>query len=132
ELGGVALDARLTGAAGECAHRVGDPPRVEDAGEAALQAGGAVGGELRIDDDGAFEAGGLPESGDVVGSAVPDGDDPRAGGFDLGDAGAQLRQVLAAEHSPKMPEEDEHRWMVAPEVAEALRGAVLGLDLGVR
>ena len=91
---------------------------------AAAQAGGAVGRALLVDQKRKCDADVIAEKAGVMLVAEADGGEPRTFFLEGGFVFAQLRDVLAAEHSTVVPQKDQHRRGVRPQRAELNRAIV--------
>ena len=89
-----------------------------------FEAGGLIGRPLVIDQQGKFDAGFFPEHRSVARVSQSDGAEPRSLGLEFLFMFTQLRDMLAAEDSAVMPEEDNHRGTRFPKRAEPDRGSV--------
>ena len=90
----------------------------------AAQSGSAIGLALRVHQERKGDAGLFAEKAGVVLVAEPDDGEARAFFLEGLLVFAQLRDVLAAEHSTIMPQKYEHRWALRPQRAELNRTVV--------
>jgi hypothetical protein len=83
-----------------------------------LQPGGPVGGPLGIDQQRKGDAGFLPKQAGVVQVAQPDRSQRGSGLLKFTLVLAQLRDMLAAEDSAIVPQEDNYGWTPLPQRTE--------------
>ena len=84
-----------------------------------LQSGGFVSGSFGIDQQWKGDAGLLAKQAGIVQVAQSDGSQRGSSLLELGFVFAQLRDMLAAEDSTVVPQEDNHGGLVLPQRAEA-------------
>jgi hypothetical protein len=125
ELQGILTELVLAMAGGSCPaarHGVLAAQKVQQGGHAQFR--GAVGLALLVHQKREAYAGLFAKNARVMGVAKPDGGHLGASGPEVMLALAQLRYLLAAEDSPVMTEEDNHRRRVGPQRAEAHEAAI--------
>ena len=120
ELPGIALHLGLAEAAAQRAHGVERQPRREELDAATAQARRTIGAQLGIHEQRTVQREVLTEGRREVSAAVSDDHELGAPGADVFDPVAQLRDLLAAEQSAEVADEDEDDRAVLPEIAESL------------
>ena len=120
ELPGVSLDRALARAGAQCAERVPRQARRQDLDATAPQPGRAIGAQLGIHEQRAVELEVLAKGCGKVRRPVSDDDQLGSASANLVDPVAQLRDLLAAEQSAEVADEDEHDRSLPPERAEPL------------
>jgi hypothetical protein len=130
ELPGVSLDAGLARAGSQGTQGVARKPGGEHLDPPTAQACGPIGAKLRIHQDGPIESIILTEGLSEARGTVADDHELGSAGADLVYAVAQLRDLLTAEHSAEVSDEDEDDRAVLPERSEtdALSVDIFELD----
>ena len=115
----VALDAALEVAAGERAGGVLEHTETEGGTLVAAQAGGGVGGEVGVGEQLEGKLALLLEAGGLCRAAIAHDGEVGASGLDLRVDVAQLHDLLAAEQSAVVADEDQYRGSLVPQATEA-------------
>ena len=84
-----------------------------------LQAENTIGGEVLVDNQRKLNAGLCSKGASVFHAAEADRDNAGTPRFDLRLMRAQLRDVLTAENSTPVAQEDDDRWLLRPKLAQA-------------
>jgi len=127
ELPGIALHGRLPGAAAKRTIGIAEETRRGDPGSAPSKACGSIGHQLRIDEQRGLESELLTEVLGEARVAVADDHDLDPPFAPLLDRVAQLRDLLTAEESAEVAQEDQHHRAILPIISQpdALLGSAL-------
>ena len=109
----ISCDTRLSEPAAPGVRSTPEHARIECSEPGAPQAGGTVDVQARIDVQRQPKLEFVTERGGLLGPAVPDGDDLYTPGHGFLLDVAQLRELLATEDSPEVPDENEQGQMTA-------------------
>jgi hypothetical protein len=119
ELPGVALDPLLSVPLPESAERIEGQPRGEDLDPPASQPSGPICAQLGIDEQGPVDVHFIAETLGEQTCTVADDHELGSKTPDLRKLFAQLRDLLAAEDSTEVSDEDQHHRPLFPERSEA-------------
>ena len=123
-LPGVALNGALAVAAGQRTDGIEDRGRSQRRGEATLHGEGGEGATTRVDVQRKRDMLLGLEGPGLLGLAGRDHRDADADSFKLGGDAAQLGDLLSAEHSAEVTDEDEQGGAIAPELSEGFGRAM--------
>jgi hypothetical protein len=109
ELPGVALGVPLTGTTAPGPEGGQKEPRIQGAIPAPVQTSSAVGSQTRIDEQREGQSHFVADGGRLPARATPDDHEPCSEPRQAIMDAAQLRELLAAEDSPEVANEEQHR-----------------------